>query len=197
MDRRIEYMPLATIDAAARNPKRHDRGGIRTSIDRFGLGEVPLIDERTGRLVAGHGRLEDIYDRRRSGQEPPDGVRVDDTGDWLVPVIRGWQSRSDAEAEAYLVASNKLTISGGWDDEALGEMLTNLADQDLLGLTGFTDAELDKLINKDLPDEGDADEDKAGMAWGVIVVCRDEAQQVEVLSRLSKDGYEVRALMTG
>lgn len=197
-DRRIEYVPLATIDAAPRNPKRHDRNGIRTSIDRFGLGELPLIDERTGRLVAGHGRLDDITDRRRKGQEPPDGVQVDDNGEWLVPLVRGWASRSDAEAEAYLVASNKLTMAGGWDDDALAAMLSDLADENLLPLTGFTEAELAKMLDDSMPDEGDAEDDgHGGMAWGVIVTCADEDEQRQLLERLADEGLQVRALMTG
>lgn len=148
-ERRVEYMPLPIIEAAERNPKRHAASDIRQSIDRFGLGELPLIDERTGRLVAGHGRLDDIAERRRTGQNPPDGVQVGDGGEWLVPVVRGWGSRSDAEAEAYLVASNKLTTKGGWDDEALAEVLSDLADADLLALTGFSEGELADLLGAD------------------------------------------------
>lgn len=156
-DRRVEYQPLATIESALRNPKLHDQDGIRTSIDRFGLGELPLIDERTGRLVAGHGRLDDLAARRSAREDPPDGVRIDPaSGDWLIPVIRGWASRSDPEAEAYLVASNKLTTKGGWDDAELAQVLADLADQDLLALTGFTDAEIEKLIG-DGPDGSSQD----------------------------------------
>lgn len=146
-DRRVEYVPLDDIVRAARNPKRHDGAGIRTSISRFGVGELPLLDERTGRLVAGHGRVDQLQAMRSAGETPPDGVRVAD-GRWLVPVTRGWASRSDVEAEAYLLASNKLTFNGGWDDDELADVLRGLADVDpgLLAVTGFDDVELDELL---------------------------------------------------
>lgn len=145
--RRIEYMPLSEVERAPRNPKRHDADGIRASIDHFGLAEVPLIDERTGRLVAGHGRLDDLTGRRNDGQGPPDGVDVDEHGEWLVPVIRGWRSRSDPDAEAYLVASNQLTAKAGWDRQGLAELMADLQDIDpaLAELTGFDAGELDDL----------------------------------------------------
>jgi DNA modification methylase len=157
-DRRVEYTPLTLIEAAPRNPKRHAGDAIKRSIDRFGFAELPLIDERTGRLVAGHGRLDQLAAMRKAGQDPPDGVRVDQgTGEWLVPVVRGWRSRSDGDAEAYLIASNRLTTLGGWDGEELGGLLADLAEQDaeLLAVTGFSDADLEGLLgggSTQLPD---------------------------------------------
>lgn len=164
-DRRVEYMPIAAIEPAARNPKQHATAAIAKSVDRFGLAELPLLDERTGRLVAGHGRLDDLLARRRDGEEPPAGVRLGEggAGDWLVPVIRGWASTSDEDAEAYLVASNQLTALGGWDDEGLAELLSDLRDQDaaLLEVTGFTPEDLEALLAEpertELPDAGPGD----------------------------------------
>jgi hypothetical protein len=170
-ERRIEYVLLSTIEAAPRNPKQHAMSAIRASIDRFGLGELPLIDERTGRLVAGHGRLDDIAERHRAGQHAPDGVRLDDSGNWLVPVIRGWASRSDAEAEAYLVASNKLTTRGGWDNEALAEVLSDLSDQGLLELSGFTDAELAALAGDSGDEFGPVDDEQARLDQRAPIMC--------------------------
>ena len=48
-------------------------------------------------------------------KSPPEDVKIGDDGVWLVPILRGWTSRSDADAEAYLVAANRLTERGGWD----------------------------------------------------------------------------------
>lgn len=163
-ERRVEYMPLATIDAAPRNPKRHATTLINASISRFGFAELPLLDERTGCLVAGHGRLDDIAARHRAGEDPPDGVRIDDHGTWLVPVVRGWASRSDAEAEAYLVASNKLTTRGGWHDDELADVLADLADVDpaLFEVTGFTDGDLESLLAAGHAEDDDSDGDPDG-----------------------------------
>jgi hypothetical protein len=164
-DRRVEYMPIAEIEPAARNPKAHATEAIAKSVDKFGLAELPLLDERTGRLVAGHGRLDDLLNRRRDGEDPPAGVRLGPggAGDWLVPVIRGWASDSDEAAEAYLVTSNKLSDLGGWDDEGLADLLSDLADQDLalLEVTGFTEEDLAGLLAEpertELPPAGPGD----------------------------------------
>lgn len=173
--RRIEYMPLSEIAPATRNPKRHDTAGIRASVDRFGLAEVPLIDERTGRLVAGHGRLDDLQARRDAGQDAPDGITVSDDGDWLVPVVRGWSSRSDPEADAYLVASNQLTAKSGWDSQGLAEVLADLqkVDVELAVLTGFDAGELDDLLKaNEVPDlddfAGDLREPSESDGWPTV-----------------------------
>jgi 16S rRNA G966 N2-methylase RsmD len=146
--RRTEYMPLADVLRAPRNPKRHRADLIGASMDRFGVVELPALDERTGRLVAGHGRLEDWQRRQDAGQQPPDGIELTpDGGDWLVPVTRGWASRSDTDAEGYLIVSNRTTELGGYDDDELAGILVDLRDSDdaLLALTGYTDTDVDEL----------------------------------------------------
>lgn len=142
-ERRVEYMRLDALVDAPRNPKRHDVATLRDSVTRFGMGELPLIDERTGRLVAGHGRAKTLRELMALDPEaPPDGVQRAEDGTWLVPVVRGWASRDDAEAEAYLLASNQLTIRGGWYEDDLLAMMREL--DDLAG-TGFDKATLDAL----------------------------------------------------
>lgn len=167
--RRIEYLPIADVTPADRNPKGHDDAGIDASISAFGYTEPILLDERTGKLVAGHGRLralaraEDkaalLPARRRKGAVP-DGVELDSDGRWLVPVVRGWSSLSDAHAEAYLVASNRLVEAGGWDELMLAGLLSDVdaADPTLLAATGYSDVALaellDRLAASNPPDDG-------------------------------------------
>lgn len=100
MKRRLEFMTLASLKEAKKNPKDHDVALIVESIRRFGLGEAPLLDERTGRLVAGHGRLEALRQLQQSKATPPAGV-LQRGKHWLVPVQRGWSSKNDREAEGY------------------------------------------------------------------------------------------------
>jgi DNA modification methylase len=149
-DRRVEYLPLDEVQRAPRNAKEHDAEMIEGSITRFGLADLPVLDDRTGRLVSGHGRLDDLTARRAAGQDPPGGVKKRKDGTWLVPVIRGWASRSDPDAEAYVVIANESTTRGGWDDPLLGQVLADLAEQDadLLALTGFTDEDIAALLGE-------------------------------------------------
>lgn len=216
--RRVEYMRLDEIQHAPRNPKGHDGPGINRAIQHFGLGELPLLDERTGLLVAGHGRLEQLEKMlQASAVAPPDGVSVDGDGMWLVPVVRGWASRSDGDAEAYLVASNHLTTRGGWDDAGLADMLSGLAELDpaLLEVTGFSEGDLAAILGEqseygddetrtggdDGPAPDSADElnrDPGGYReqYGVIVMCRDERHQEDVYGELIAEGHKCRVVTT-
>lgn len=133
---RIEYVPLDDIKRAARNPKDHDKATIRASILRHGLGDVAgIIDERTGRLVAGHGRVEVLTDMRDEALKAPQGVHVDDEGRWTVPLLYGARWKNAAEAEAFLIGHNRTTELGGWTSE----LQVVLADhRDRLEGTGYT-----------------------------------------------------------
>jgi DNA modification methylase len=141
----IDYMPLVDVEGATRNPKKH-AAGIADAIGRFGYADGVILDERTGRLVAGHGRVETLRAMEAAGETPPDGVEVSKAG-WLLPVQRGWSSRSDKEAEAFLVAHNRLTEEGGWDDVALLELLDQFDDEELAGM-GVDEAYLDELAER-------------------------------------------------
>ena len=57
---KLEYLKLDEILPADANPKDHDIGEIYMSIKRFGFTEPPVRNETTGKLVAGHGRLETL-----------------------------------------------------------------------------------------------------------------------------------------
>lgn len=171
-ERRVVYLRLSEIQRAERNPKRHATDAIGASIAHFGLAELPLLDERTGRIVAGHGRLNDLDAKKTAGDTPPDGVKVDADGDWLVPLVGGWRSRSDDDAASYLVASNRTTELGGWDDAELADLLSNLdaADAELLNLTGYDRDDLGALLESLDPDDDTADPPTAGGALALADV---------------------------
>lgn len=148
-------MPLDDLPEAVRNPKAHDEQGIDASLDRFGYVEPAVLDERTGRLVSGHGRKRGLQAKRERGEQPPEGVELGAEGVWLVPVYRGWTSRSDAEAEAYLLAANRLTERGGWQNDGLASLLQELAGQEGgLDGTGYTADDLTELVASLTPPSG-------------------------------------------
>lgn len=193
--RRLEYVPLTELKAAKRNPKGHsdDIGG---SIERFGYVEPIVLDERTGRLVAGHGRLQALRVRQQKGEPPPEGVREKGT-QWLVPVLRGWGSRSDTEAEAYLLASNQLTIAGGWEVDGLTDMLKDLSGAHGLDAVGFSEDELKRLLagatgSADPPAEPPFD---PSLKFQIVVECANEGVQAALLERFEREGLKCRPLM--
>jgi hypothetical protein len=142
----IVYKPLDDIVPADMNPKRHDLATIQKSYTRFGYAEAITEDGRTGKLVSGHGRVEALAALKEAGAEPPGGITVVDDA-WMVPVQVGWSSRNDAEAQAFLVAANRLTETGGWDDQSLADLLDIISKtpQGLDGV-GYSQEELADLL---------------------------------------------------
>lgn len=140
--RRTEYLPLDHLQADPANPKSHSVETIDASIGRFGVIDQIVRDDRTGYIISGHGRHETLRRMRDRGENPPEGVRVDAGGHWLVPVVVGWASRTDAEARAALIALNRTTELGGWVDDSLLDLLDGL--DDYTGI-GFSENDTDDL----------------------------------------------------
>jgi hypothetical protein len=200
--RRVEYVQLDDVRPADRNPKTHDHETLRRSFERFGFVEPMIRDDRTGRLVAGHGRLDELrMARSRDGANPPEGVELADDGvTWLVPVLTGWSSSDDEQAQAYVVASNRLVELGGWDESILTDVLDSLStiDGGLDGI-GYSVDDALAMVSKRLgeidEDAGDASPKLDGMTYRLIVDCDDEAHQAELLEQLDALGLSVRAVV--
>lgn len=155
--RHTTYIGLAALVPAELNPKDHDLPTLVESLRRFGWTIPILLDERTGRMAAGHGRREAAIWMRAQGMQPPDGVYVDDDGDWVVPVSRGWASLNDTEALAYVVADNQTTRAGGWHMMMLAQALQGVATEDatLLDAIGFQAEDIDAILSRINPDSLD------------------------------------------
>ncbi len=133
----IESMPLTAVLRMVhkKNPKNHATADIAESFRRFGFVHPLTIDEATATLVAGHGRAETLRMMRDGGQVPPHGI-VSVADDWMVPVIRGVRFETEHERDAYLLADNQLAIAGGWNPDALADMLRDLDGFDV-GMEGI------------------------------------------------------------
>lgn len=168
-----ELVPLASLVPSPKNPKLHSEG-IQTSISRFGFIEPVVIDERTGQLISGHGRMEALQEAQGAGQDPPEGIEVQ-AGEWLVPVNRGWASKNDQEASAALVALNRYVELGGWDDQALADILQDLsAVPDGLEGIGYDQDDLDQML---------AALDEAGHPYGAVQGDPDEIPEPPAIPR--------------
>lgn len=156
----VATFPVDEIRPHPSNPKAHDLAGIIASIRRLGFAEPIVVDQRTGLNVSGHGRVEALEVLRRrhlAGEtdeqgkpyEVPTGIEVAEDGGWLAPVFTGWRSADDREAEAALVALNRIGERGGWHDAPLLAVLERLEDLDAgLDGIGYDDRELDLLRAK-------------------------------------------------
>ncbi|MCZ8163813.1 MAG: site-specific DNA-methyltransferase [Beijerinckiaceae bacterium] len=149
-EHRIQYLPPERLSPYPRNARTHSRKQIRQiadSITRFGFTNPVLIDEH-GMILAGHGRVE--------------AAKL--LGMAEVPCLR-FDHMSEAEKRAYILADNKLALNAGWDEDLLADELKALLADSLeidIGVTGFTIAEVDRLIDGQLPEEpGNPAEDAA------------------------------------
>jgi DNA modification methylase len=128
-------VPVAALVPYARNARTHSDAQvaqIAASITEFGWTNPILTDGDKG-VIAGHGRL--MAARKLSLKE--------------VPVIE-LAHLTPEQKKAYILADNRLAENAGWDDELLKLELAELKAADFdLDLMGFTDKELEELLNGD------------------------------------------------
>lgn len=149
----IRRIPLDELTPAASNVKAHDVELVVASISRFGFADPLVVDQRTGELLAGHGRLQAVTRLRELVEagttDPRTGVAYTRPAglndDWAVPVYTGWASGDDVEADAARIALNRTSEVGGWDDGALLDLLDNLVDTSTLDGVGFAEGEIEAL----------------------------------------------------
>ncbi|MGG7574067.1 ParB N-terminal domain-containing protein [Streptomyces sirii] len=142
------YVPLEDLAPAPGNPKKHEVERIIESICTHGFVDQPIADERTGTILGGHGRREALIEMQARGKRLPDGLLLDHDGGWLVPVQRGWASRSDAEAKALNIKLNKIGADGGWQPRSLAAYLEDIvtADAELFDSLAIPEDELERLL---------------------------------------------------
>lgn len=197
----LEHMPLDELPDADQNPRVHDSDTLGDSFTRFGYVDPCLIDERTGKLLEGHGRKHKLIELRDSGAAPPEGITLAADGTWLVPVIRGKSTADDDEARALLIALNRITERSSWEPEGLASMLDSLSKSDggLVGVGYAPDdltAMLDSLHNVREHERRDPDQPPVDARFVVLVECKTEPEQRQLLDRLMGEGYDVKALLS-
>jgi DNA modification methylase len=174
-----------------RNARKHDLPTIIDSLTASGFVAPGLINEGTGRLVAGHGRALALAQMHRDDPtKPPDRIEVRG-GEWFIPVLRGVTFSSDVAALRYLVADNRASEKAEWDLHDLGTMLNEIREADSLLGTGYSDKELDRLLaidrkaTEDAPtEEVAAPVSKLGTVWELgdhRLVCGDCTDPAVVL----------------
>lgn len=142
----IEHIATAELArmAAPYNPRMiqdHDLEALRKSLKFFGTVEPVVVNRRSGHIVGGHQRV------KAAEAEGIDSL----------PVV--WVDLDEPSEKQLNLALNK--ISGEWDLDKLAAVLADLdaAGADL-GLTGFTEAELEELLlGGDTPQDGLTDPD--------------------------------------
>src|SRR6185312_7495332 len=128
----IERWPLDRLIPHARNARTHSEeqvAQIAGSIAEFGFVNPVLVGD-DGVIVAGHGR---VLAARKLGLADAPVIVLSH----LAPTQR----------RALMLADNRIAENAGWDDEVLAAELTALRDENVdLGLLGFDDDDLDRLL---------------------------------------------------
>ncbi|ATQ55038.1 site-specific DNA-methyltransferase [Paracoccus yeei] len=134
LDRELEvaYRPLDSLVPYARNARSHSEAQVAEiagSIREFGFTNPVLIAE-DGTLIAGHGR---VLAARLLGMD-------------TVPTIT-LTGLSDNQRRALVLADNRIALNAGWDESLLALELGDLKEAGFdLGIMGFEDGELDRLL---------------------------------------------------
>ena len=126
---KVEEVRIDSISNHSKNPKQHPDKQIRLleeSIKRFGWTN-PVILSADNTILAGHARVKAAIS----------------AGNDTVPCIR--TKLTGAEADAYLIADNRLSDLAPYDRDILAELLGELPD-DLAELTGFDSSDIDALL---------------------------------------------------
>ena len=127
----------------ARNPRRNDKAvaTVASSLAEFGWRQPIVVDEQMV-IVAGHTRYEAA---KRLGMT-------------TVPVHVA-KGLTAAQLRAYRLMDNRSHQNASWDDELLALELQDLRLEDFdLDLTGFDEAELDRLLAGAVGDADEADQ---------------------------------------
>lgn len=175
----IEVLPIELVKPYYGNARTHSDeqvAQIAASIEEFGFTNPILID-RANVVIAGHGRL----------------AAAVSLGLYEVPCLR-LDNLSDAQRRAYILADNKLAENAGWDRSLLRLELFDLKNEGFdLGLTGFSDDELDALLDVDTGSDGDDEGEEETFA--LTITSKDEAEIIALrkLFGIRKNAAKVEA----
>jgi hypothetical protein len=171
----FQWVKRSSLKPWALNPRDNEESIalVAESIKRFGWGR-PIIANRhkglEGEIIVGHTAL----------------LAAERLGEDKVPVR--WVSLPAKKAHALAVADNKLGEKSKWDAGKLGEVvgLGELDPNDWM-TAGFQEKEIKSLMFAPWPKES-RQALGSGLSFSVIVECRDEDHQSEVMERLEADG---------
>jgi len=146
----ISFVPLAQLNLWPRNYRKGEVAEIAGSLKRFGFNGALRVREQT--VYAGNHTLLALRTLKQEGTEPPNGIEVSRSGEWLVP-CRDIGHLSEQEATAFALADNRTAQLGDEDGTRLAEILTELRSTSTLEGTGYKDSDLDQIL-ADLAGQG-------------------------------------------
>ena len=159
----LKYIPISSDLFWEENPNAHDLGMLADSLEKHGFRNPPIWDNNLnggrGGVAGGNGRIKTLLWMQAQRRQPPRAI-VAEGDEWLVPVIFGCDADSEAQAMAYAIDDNNLTMAGGnftavdiannWDKEAYLKVLQRLAEADVMPVS-VDHEDLDLLLSLATP----------------------------------------------
>lgn len=178
---------IGSISGYPGNPRIGKIADIRASIRDHGQYKPVLVQRSTGYIIAGNQTWQAMVEEGE-------------------PVIAAaFTDVTDVQARKIVAFDNRVSDLAEYEDLALASLLQEIQrDEDGLEGSGYTDDDLDALLEKlaadadpgdQMPDPGDEDPEHGSATYGVIVTCGNEDEQAELLERLQGEGLTVRALI--
>lgn len=180
----ITNTPIEDLVPYTNNPRKNDKAvdSVAKSIQEFGF-KVPIILDNDNVIITGHTRLKAA---KQLGMKEVPTIKAED----LTP----------EQVKAFRIMDNKSQEYSGWDWELLK---TEFESMDNLNLTGFTEAEIDKIMDfKEEESTQGKKEPKYDIKPGDIyqlgkhrIICGDSTKEETYLNLIPK-GTSIQCVFT-
>lgn len=185
----IVYRPLKELQPYVRNARRHTArqiGKLRSSLARFGWTNPMLI--AGSEMIAGHGRLAAALEMAAAGQ-----AVAGNADPWSGPTV-DLSHLPPGDRSAYRLADNRIALDAGWDNELLRLEMADLQSMGVdISLTGFANVEIGTILGAAQPSSRRLA--NTGLQYQIVIECKDEAQQAELLARWRAEGFPCKPLI--
>jgi ParB-like chromosome segregation protein Spo0J len=177
-------VPIDSLFEDPANARKHGERNLETisnSLRCFGQVESLVVQKSTGKVIGGNGRLRVMKDL---GWDEVDIAEVDIT---------------DVQSVSLGIALNRTAELAEWDDEILAATLNGLAlEEGLLEAAGYDEEELAEMLAEidDAAVGEEPPESNYSEQYGVIVMCKSEADQEATFNKLRDSGYDCKVVTT-
>lgn len=180
--------PLVNIDDPIlhpRNARQGDVGAIADSIQKNGLFGAIVVQRSSGLVVKGNHTLKAC---RTLGMKQIPALVAD---------------IDDATARRFLIADNRTADLAAYDELLLADTLREIAAENEGTLNesgvGYDDDDLDEMLKRLAAGTGPLDVSpqlSGKLEHRLVILCRNEAHQAELLARFTDEGLEVKAVLS-
>jgi hypothetical protein len=174
----VKQVEIDKLIPYARNPRRNDASvaKVAASLEEFGWRQ-PIVTDSEYVVIAGHTRLKAALTLGMT--EVP--VHIAD-----LPAEK---------AKAYRIADNRIGMDSDFVDDLLALEIMELKGDDFdIGILGFGNEELDRILDQDESGPGEPDEDEQGDFTELTFILH--AEQLETVKRAIEESKALGAFET-